>query len=201
MGDLAISLMSNAYTFRDEECVRGTLTVLGRCGMENIPPQPDSTSTRAASLATCHVNGIVDYSLWYFICHWLYQRYFGDQCFLHREWRWIERRFRYLLMCCSNEVTGWFIIHDNDELFIDWTGDRAEKSCSVQILWWYALKCSLTLAQKVKEQVGVSVQHRHLSEFITMLIDRQSRLENSYLQMDDTQLGFSRHSHILGVGT
>ena len=59
MGDLAISLMANAYTFRDEECVRGTLTVLGRCGMENIPSQPDSTSTRAASLATCHVNGIV----------------------------------------------------------------------------------------------------------------------------------------------
>ena len=104
-------------------------------------------------------------------------------------------------MCCSNEVTGWFIIHDNDELFIDWTGDFAEKSCSVQILWWYALQCSLSLAQKVKEQVGVSVNHRHLSEFITMLIDRQSRLENSYLQMDDTQLGFSRHSHILGVGT
>lgn len=203
MGDLAVSLMANAYTFRDEECIRWTLAVLGRCGIDNISSlcrskleEPDSSA-----LATSHVNGIVDYSLWYFICHWQYQRYFGDQSFLPQEWRLIEHRLRHLLMSCSDEETGRFIINDGDSLFIDWTGDHAKKSISVQILWWYALNCAISLAQTVVDRMGESGQHRRISEFIAKLSERQSRAEKSYLQMDDVQLGFSRHSHILGVGT
>ncbi len=205
MGDLAISLMASAYTFRDEESVRWTLRVLGRCGANNLSPPSDfrteeEEEEEKASIATSHVNGIVDYSLWYFVCHWLYQRYFGDIFFLLQEWRLIEQRLSYLLLCCSDEETGMYIINDNDCLFIDWNGDRAEKSRSVQILWWYALNCAISLAQKVVDQVVECGQHECMSVFITMLSDRQSKLENSYLQMNDIQYGFSRHSHILGVG-
>lgn len=200
MGDLAVSLMASAYTFRDEESVRSTLVVLGRCGMNNLTLQPDTGKTKTASTATSHINGIVDYSLWYFICHWLYQRYFGDLSFLHQEWRMIEQRLRYLVMCCSDKVTGMFVVNDDDCLFIDWTGNHAEKSLAVQILWWYALDCATSLAHKVADLARDSAQHGRIRAFILMLGERQSTVENSFLQMNDMQRGFSRHSHILGVG-
>ena len=41
---------------------------------------------------------------------------------------------------------------------------------------------------------------QNTSNIISLLMDMQSRLESSYLQMDDIQLGFSRHAHILGIG-
>jgi alpha-L-rhamnosidase len=203
MGDLAVSLMASAYTFCHVESVRWTLRVLGRCGANKLSPPsdfPTKGENKEASIASCHINGIVDYSLWYFICHWLHQRYFGDITFLLQEWRLIEQRLRYLLLCCSDKDTGMYIINDDDYLFIDWNGDRAEKSRSLQILWWYALNCAISLAQKVIDQVAESGRDGCMSVFITMLSDRQSRLENSYLQMNDIQHGFSRHSHILGVG-
>ena len=43
-------------------------------------------------------------------------------------------------------------------------------------------------------------QVQNTSNIISLLMDMQSRLESSYLQMDDIQLGFSRHAHILGIG-
>lgn len=58
VGDLALSLLANAYAFGDPEPVRRTLAVLGRAGIREQ-----------------HLNGIVDYSLWFLICHDLYQLY------------------------------------------------------------------------------------------------------------------------------
>ena len=43
-------------------------------------------------------------------------------------------------------------------------------------------------------------QVQNTTNIISLLMDMQSRLESSYLQMDDIQLGFSRHAHILGIG-
>ncbi len=67
------------------------------------------------------------------------------------------------------------------------------------IVWWHALECCISLAQKVCRMNEIG--HAQNMRVISLLIDIQSRLESSYLQMDDIQLGFSRHAHILGVGT
>jgi hypothetical protein len=40
---------------------------------------------------------------------------------------------------------------------------------------------------------------RNTRGIVSLLIDMQSRLERSYLRMDDIQFG--RHAHVLGVGT
>ncbi len=49
-GDLAMSMMANAYSFGDAEIVRRSLTVLGRAGIKNTD-----------------INGTIDYSLWWII--------------------------------------------------------------------------------------------------------------------------------------
>ena len=59
-GDLAVSLVANAYSFADGSIVARSLSVLGRAGIEKAD-----------------INGIVDYSLWWVVCHDLYQLYFG----------------------------------------------------------------------------------------------------------------------------
>jgi len=194
VGDLAVSLMANAYTFCDKECTRWSLTVLGRCGMDKLalPSHDDGEgkdSSTKKSMLGIHVNGIIDYSLWFIICHWLYQRYFGDKHFLQQEWRLIELRLTYLIGLCNDEE-GWLVINKEDQVFIDWTAD-GEKYNAVQILWWQALDCGISLAQKMTS-LGNKSQYQSMKE--TM-----SRLENSFLKMEDIQLGFSRHSHILAV--
>lgn len=194
-----MSLMSNAYSFSNEEYIRSTLTVLGRCGMDKLSPQNTNETERKSGVLDSHVNGAVDYTLWFIISHWLYQRYFDDVHFLQQEWRLIERRLKCLLECTTCEEKGYFSINDNDWVFIDWTVD-GEKSTALQILWWYALDCGASLAEKVVCLVVKDDGTRQrMSEFISVLSDRQSRLENSFLQMEDVQVGFSRHAHILGV--
>lgn len=72
-GDLAMSLLVNAYTFGDAELVRRSLVALGRAG-----------------IAEKDINGIVDYSLWWIIAQDLYQIYYQDPDHLAREWPRIQ---------------------------------------------------------------------------------------------------------------
>ena len=143
-GDLATSIAANNYSFGDEESIRWTLTVLGRCGLDDIldvmrddQNKDDyggvSDSVLAASKPAAHVNGMIDYSLWFIISHWSYQRYFDDYPFLRREWNVIEIRLRYLQRRCT-DANGWLVVDDDDRVFIDWIPDsNAEKSKALQI--------------------------------------------------------------------
>ena len=104
-----------------------------------------------SSTLDSHINGMIDYTFWFIITHWLYQRYYDDFHFLKQEWRIIEQRLRFLTRRCCDEETGWFIINeegDSDRIFIDWS-TSCEKTNAVQILWWYALNCGIILAEKV----------------------------------------------------
>jgi hypothetical protein len=74
-GDLSISLLANAYSFRDADIVKRTLRVL------------DSAGWKAGD-----INGIVDYSLWWVISHDLYQKHFNDNSFLNDEYSRIAGR-------------------------------------------------------------------------------------------------------------
>ena len=199
VGDLAVSLMANAYSFSDTQCVRWTLTVLGRCGMDILNDSVESSTLDS------HINGMIDYTFWFIITHWLYQRYYDDFHFLKQEWRIIEQRLRFLIRRCCDEETGWFIINeegDSDRIFIDWS-TNCEKSSAVQILWWYALNCGIILAEKVANS-NVNEEedenHRAIPNFVSLMKVTQSKLENSYLDnMEDIQLGFCKNSHILFI--
>ena len=194
VGDLVVSLMVNAYSFSDTEYIRWTLTILGRCGFDVI--LDDSSSVSTFTPLESHVNGIVDYSFWFIISHWLYQKYYDDDHFLRQEWKTIESRLQYLINRCSNEEKGWFIIkeEDSDRIFIDWNED-IDKTMALQILWWFALRCGVSLAEKMADDN----KKESIKEFMSLLSDTQTKLENSYLEMEDIQHGFPRHSHIFGV--
>ncbi|KAL7547710.1 hypothetical protein ACHAWF_010986 [Thalassiosira exigua] len=185
-GDLAVSLMANAYSFRDADCVRWTLMVLGRCGADKLDPEKALKS----GLPGSHINGCVDYSFWFIVSHWLYQLYFGDEVFLRQEWWLIELRLRYLLKCCDDG--GRFAANDDDWIFIDWTVD-GDKSMALQILWWWALDCGKYLAKKNGSQ------KQDKADIISLLISASATLENTLLEMKDIQCGYSRHAHILGL--
>jgi len=197
VGDLALSLIANAYSFVDTEYIRWTLTILGRCGLDIIL---DDSSDSILTPLDSHVNGIVDYSFWFIISHWLYQKYYDDIHFLRQEWKSIEKRLQYLIKMCSDKEKGWYIINeeDSDRIFIDWNED-IDKTAAVQILWWYALRCGISLAEQMAELVSDDDTKESAQEFIFLLSDTQTKLENSYLEMEDIQHGFPRHSHILGV--
>ena len=77
-GDLAMSMMVNAYTFADREIVRRTIAMLGREG-----------------IAQTDINDIADYSLWWLIAQDRYQLFFGDRLHLQREWPRIKNCLLY----------------------------------------------------------------------------------------------------------
>ena len=77
-GDLAMSMMVNAYTFADREIVRRTIAMLGREG-----------------IAQTDINDIADYSLWWLIAQDRYQLFFGDRLHLQREWPRIKKPSMY----------------------------------------------------------------------------------------------------------
>ncbi|KAL7452535.1 hypothetical protein ACHAWC_004261, partial [Mediolabrus comicus] len=206
LGDVMVSLYSNAYSFHDLECIRWTLSVLGRCGLEKLysinnnnsvmEGEEEDVNAIRAKLAESHVNGIVDYSLSFFICHFLYQRNFGDVEFLKQEWTLIEIRLMNLVHWCSDKEKGWFIEHDTEWIFIDWTVE-GEKSIPLQCFWWWALDCVCELAKSLLvEEVN---NKQHVESVIASLQDVQAKLETSMLKCDDIQKGYNRQAHILGV--
>ena len=126
-GDLAMSMMADAYTFGDAEIVRRSLTALGRAG-----------------IAKTDINGIIDYSLWWIIAQDHYQLYFGDPEHLKREWPRIRETMDHLISRCDSSG---FVSPKNTWLFIDWVDQ--EKWTALQILWWWAQQSGARLADRV----------------------------------------------------
>ena len=176
--------------------------MLGRCGVDRIPQTGSITGNEGGdekldctirkSVSESHVNGIVDYSFWFVITHWLYQLYFENIIFLQSEWEWIELRLRNLIVWGSDQEHGWFLFKEDDWVFIDWTADK-EKNAAVQILWWWSLECGISLTEKMMSLAPTD----QLKAFLSMVRHSQSLLEQSFLALDDIQLSYSRHAHIL----
>ncbi|KAL7520947.1 hypothetical protein ACHAWX_005640 [Stephanocyclus meneghinianus] len=200
-GDLAVSIMANSYSFSDVESIRFSLAVLGRCGIDAMPWDDGDRegldhATQEAFMRESHVNGIVDFSLWYVISHWLYQRYFGDVAFLKQEWAIVTKRLSSLIKVCTDVHTGRLITNDENWVFIDWS-DSVEKTTALQILWWWALECSSLLVDTLISLADDKTSAGH-EEFSRLIRDVKSRLESFFVE-DDIQHSYSRHAHILGV--
>ena len=181
-GDLAISLLSNAYTFADADIVTRSLTVLGRAG-----------------IAESDINGFLDYSLWWITCHSLYQTYFGDMPFLHREWRRIKLAVENLISRCDHQ--GMLVVDTEkrkDMVFIDWV--EVNKMVALQVLWWWALDSAISIANRVgcseKEAKWKLLRDKVRERLVELYWDDSASLWRASSERED---GFSRHACILSV--
>lgn len=125
-GDLAVSLLADAYVFGDAEIVRRSLSVLDAYEGD--------------------VNGIVTYSMWLIVSHDLYQRYFGDRAFLDARWWRVKGRIEDLL---SRTDERGFVVKGLDWVFIDWAGPRSHTA--LQAIWAGALDAAARLADRVRD--------------------------------------------------
>lgn len=126
-GDLAMSMLVNAYTFYEPELVRRSLVALGREGIKEKD-----------------INGIIDYSLWWVIAQDLYQLYYGDKTHLDQQWSKITETLHFMENRCDS--LG-FIKPENTWLFIDWV--EQEKWTALQILWWWTQESAAKLAHRM----------------------------------------------------
>jgi len=179
-GDLAVSLLANAYTFADADIVRRSLTVLGRAG-----------------IVESDINGIVDYSLWFVICQDLFQLHFGDKDHLESEWSRIKETLSCLTERCDDE--GLLQVNrETNWIFIDWVD--CEKTTALQILWWWALDCGCRLAQRMDDNHSAFQLQKQQVELKTKLMalcwDETAGL---YQTAPGNRNEYSRHANILAV--
>lgn len=129
LGDYALGILANAYTFADADVIRTGLRALGH-------PRHG------------YVNGIADYSLWWLIAHGLYQRHFGDRAFAEAEADGIHTFLTHLATFAGDDE----VFRPGDEpdafagagpgsVFIDWgvTVDATGISTALQLLWFWAV--------------------------------------------------------------
>ena len=135
-GDLALSLLANAYSFREPDPIRRTLTVLGRDGVQ-----------------FSSVNGILDYSLWIVISHAFYQEHFGDAAFLAENWPMLTQVLDWFAVRAEagggllrpveeHEENG--VAVKGDWCFIDWLD--MEKTTALQMVMHWAFASGAKLA-------------------------------------------------------
>jgi len=134
-GDLAMSLLANAYSFAEAETVRRTLIALGRAG-----------------IAESHINGIVDYSLWWVIAQDLFQLYYGDAAFLERQWPYVADVLARLE--AGADDAGLLAPRPDDWVFIDWV--EQEKLTALQVLWWWAQESGARLGRRVGDNAAAA---------------------------------------------
>jgi alpha-L-rhamnosidase len=101
VGDLALSVLVDAYTFTSQATVRDTITALASGGIRS-----------------CHLNGIVDYSLWWPIAVDLHRLHAGDDAWTAARWGDV----RHLLadLAARRDGDGWLRQQPGDWLFLDW---------------------------------------------------------------------------------
>ncbi len=177
-GDLAMSMMANAYSFGDAEIVRRSLTVLGRAGIEKTD-----------------INGIIDYSLWWIISQDHYQLYFGDRDHLKREWSRIKETFGHLISRC--DASG-FISPKNTWLFIDWVNQ--EKWTALQVLWWWAQQSGANLAERMGD-TETAEYWREISEKLKGKLTETAWSQDRHLWLANPEFPekITRHANFLAV--
>jgi alpha-L-rhamnosidase len=178
-GDLAMSLLVDAYTFSDPELVRRSLVALGREGIKEED-----------------INGIIDYSLWFIIAQNQYQLYFDDTLHLHHEWERIKEMLNDLSVHCDS--SGFLIPSKETWLFIDWV--EQEKWTALQILWWWAQDSGVKLAQRVGDTAAANYWINNSQKLKTNLLKvAWDEKEQFFLSKAGTSSERTRHPNFLAV--
>jgi alpha-L-rhamnosidase len=177
-GDMAMSMMADAYSFGDPEIVRRSLAVLGRSGIDKTD-----------------INGIIDYSLWWIIAQDNYQLYFGDKKHLKHEWPLIKKTLNRLSSRC--DASG-FLNTEKTWLFIDWVDQ--EKWTALQILWWWAQECGIKLANREGDtQTAKHLQDTSNALKVNLLKTSWSPNKGVWLGNPEFPERMSRHANLLAV--
>ncbi|MBO4304120.1 MAG: hypothetical protein J6A21_06000 [Lentisphaeria bacterium] len=178
-GDLAVSLLGNAFSFGEKEIVKDTLSVLG-----------------AVSIRTAHVNTIIDYTLWYLINHELFLLYWGDEAFLFGEYPRIRETLEILL--ASRDGSG-FLKRDpeKDWLFIDWV--KGEKFTALQILFFRALRAGAFLADAAGEENFAALLAEEAKKLGETLKRTAFDPETGLFAASPGSKEFTRHPNLLAV--
>lgn len=178
-GDLAMSLLVNAYTFSEPELVRRSLVALGREGIKEKD-----------------INGIIDYSLWWIIAQDQYQLYFDDSLHLTHEWSRIKEMLNDLSSRCDSN--GFLIPKKEDWLFIDWVDQ--EKWTALQIMWLWAQNSGVKLAQRVGDNETANYWMNRSKKIQTNLSEAAwSEKEQLWLSKNDSSDEKVRHPNFLSV--
>ncbi len=179
VGDLAMSLIANAYTFGDGEIVRRSLVSLGRAG-----------------IGQTHLNGIVDYSMWWIVAQEYYQLYYGDEAHLRREWGRIKDTVARLESKCDPD--GLYVTGPKDWVFIDWVSE--DKQTALQIIWWWAQTSGAKLADRLGDQ-ETAAHWRSRAEVLekTLRLRAWDETTGSWRGKPDGTSGPSRHAAIFSV--
>lgn len=132
IGDIGLSLASNAHAFADPEVVRSSLRALG-------------------SPRSHLINGISDYSLWWVVSHQLFQRYFDDVAFLAEQADALDAFVRRLAEQADDDGvlrpepdTEAFPEAGPGAVLLDWgvTLEPGRDPVALQILWFWALRAA-----------------------------------------------------------
>ena len=178
-GDLAMSMMADAYAFGDKDIVRRSLTVLGRPGIKEKD-----------------INGIIDYSLWWIISQEHYQQYFGDIPHLKTEWQRITETLN--LLESRSDASGFLNPDSTRWLFIDWV--KQEKWTALQILWWWAQESATALANRLGDTENAKkwqISSKKLKE--RLLQTAWSDTQKGFLADPKMPEKMTRHANFLAV--
>ena len=179
VGDLAMSLSINAYTFAEAEIVRRSLTVLGRTG-----------------IAKGDVNGIVDYSFWWVISHDLFQLYNNDPAYLESEWPRIRDLLLHVAGKCDAE--GFVRPPKGAWIFIDWV--HFDKTVALQIMWYWAQQAGARLADRMGDAATAAHLRSGAEKLAALLHARAWDAEaGAWCSSVDGKSPPSRHANFLAV--
>lgn len=179
VGDLALSVMANAYTFAEDGIVRRTLTGL-----------------HSGGIATSHLNGIVDYTLWWPIALQLQRWYSGrsdDGCATAERLRdlldQLERR-------CGAD--GLLRAAPGDWVFIDWVAMRKDGVVTaVQVLWAWALDAIAGLAAQAGDEASARRARSRATQVRRAL--RRAWGPAGYRMLVDRDSATCRHATLLAT--
>lgn len=178
-GDMAMSMLVNSFTFADQELARRSLVGLGRAG-----------------IAQTDINGIVDYSLWWLIAQDQYQLYYGDRDHLEREWPRIQEALH--ILNSRTDSNGFLEVSSEDWIFIDWVNQP--KWTAVQVMWWWAQRSAIQLAQRMQDTEMVQfweASSNTLSKNLYAAAWNSDR--EAWLSSPDATRVFTRHPNFLAV--
>jgi alpha-L-rhamnosidase len=149
IGDQALNLIVNAYTFADPEIVRRSFTALGRPTDE-------------------YINGIVDYSLWWVVNQDVYQRYFDDPAYLKSELPHIDAILAKLATRADQEG---LLRPGPSWVFIDWGvgNDKTKTLTALQVMWYWAQRSGERLAAKAGD-AGMAARWKARADALATLL-------------------------------
>ena len=175
-GDLRISLCGNAFVFGDREPIRRTLEVLGGAG-----------------IASQHINGITDYTLWYILNHDTFQRYFADPDFLRAEYAKITA----VMDILHRQEDSHGFLPLNGWVFIDWL--EMEKESSLQILYAAALRAAARLARRMDDLVHESCWQKRADTLTGRIMNVFYDRDAGLFRGGRTPGRYCRHANFLAV--